>query len=621
MSDNRFEEATGSKRFPLKVSPFTGIISIIVGLFLISPVIITVIYSFNSGTRVTEWEGFSLKWYRSAFENISLWTSIKNTIIIAIANTIISTLAGTMAAYALARFRFRFKMLFRNLIYVPVILPEIIFGIALLSFFNLFSVEPGLTTVILSHVTFTLSFVTLIVGAGFDKFDFRLEEAALDLGAPHLTAFIKVVLPVIAPGVVSAAIFAFTLSVDDFIITFFTAGTGASTLPVKIYSMIKFSITPEINAISTILILLTSITLVSAFFLQKSSLFEKVKPAYIFSGFILIVGSLSVLSFTLGSREQVNVFIWTEYIDQKIITGFEEKYNIKVNLDYYSNNEEILAKLQLGNNGYDLIFPSDYMIDIMRRQNLIRKIDTSLIKNFKNIDPSFKKGYFDQSGDYHIPYAYGYMGIVYNKEKVKDPPHSWSILWDEKYAGRIIMLNDMREVFTVAYNYLGMDIEKKSEDDLEKALELLKKQKKLLKKYESSVIQEYLYSGEVWLAHTDIGTALKIMRNDPRFDFIIPREGTNIFIDNIAIPTSSPNYANAIKFIDYLIEPQNTALNIEKVMYPMPNREASRYLPEKLKKNRLLFPTADQIRSFTTLKDLGDFNKKMDIAWTKLMNY
>lgn len=621
MSGNLKEMERGIKRNPVKISPLTTLISIAIAIFLISPVVITVIYSFNSGYRVTAWEGFSLKWYKSALENISLWTAIKNTLLIAIANTLISTLLGTMAAYALARFRFRFKMIFRNLIYIPVILPEIIFGIALLSFFNLLSVEPGLTTVILSHVTFTVSFVTLIVGARFDKFDFRLEEAALDLGASHLTAFFKVVLPVIAPGVVSAAIFAFTLSVDDFIITFFTAGTGSSTLPVKIYSMIKFSITPEINAISTILIMLTSITLIAAFFLQKSNLLERVKPAYILSAFIVIVGALSVLSFTLGNKQQVNVFIWTEYIDQKIITDFEEKYDIKVNLDYYSNNEEILAKLQLGNTGYDLIFPSDYMVDIMRREKLIRTIDTSAISNYKHIDPGFKKGYFDESGDYHIPYAYGYMGIVYNKEKVKNPPASWSILWDERYKGRIIVLNDMRELFTVAYNYLGLDIEKRSAADLETALELLKKQKRLLKKYESSVVQEYMYSGEVWLAHTDIGTALKIMRNDPRFDFIIPKEGTNIFIDNISIPTTAPNYGNALKFIDHLIEPRNTALNIEKVLYPMPNKEAARYLPEKLKQNRLLFPTPEQTSSFTTLKDLGEFNKQMDIAWTKLMNY
>lgn len=621
MSGNRKEMEPGVRRNPVKISPLTTLISIAIALFLISPVVITVIYSFNSGSRVTEWEGFSLKWYKSALENISLWTAIKNTLVIAIANTLISTLLGTMAAYALARFRFRFKMIFRNLIYIPVILPEIIFGIALLSFFNLLSVEPGLATVILSHVTFTVSFVTLIVGARFDKFDFRLEEAALDLGASHLTAFFKVVLPVIAPGVVSAAIFAFTLSVDDFIITFFTAGTGASTLPVKIYSMIKFSITPEINAISTILILLTSITLIAAFFLQKSNLLERVKPAYILSAFVVIVGALSVLSFTLGNKQQVNIFIWTEYIDQKIITDFEEKYDIKVNLDYYSNNEEILAKLQLGNTGYDLIFPSDYMVDIMRRENLIRKIDTSTIENFRHIDHEFKKGYFDESGEYHIPYAYGYMGIVYNKEKVKNPPSSWSILWDERYKGRIIVLNDMRELFTVAYNYLGLNIEKRSEADLETALDLLKKQKRLLKKYESSVVQEYLYSGEVWLAHTDIGTALKIMRNDPRFDFIIPKEGTNIFIDNIAIPITAPNYGNALKFIDHLIEPRNTALNIEKVLYPMPNKEAARYLPEKLKQNKLLFPTPEQTYSFTTLKDMGEFNKQMDIAWTKLMNY
>ena len=614
----------GEERFEkqsIKVSKGTVLTSFAIGLFLLFPVIITMIFSFNESNRITSWEGFSLKWYRSAFENISLWAAIKNTVIVAVANTFFSTILGTLAAYGMARYNFKFKSVFRNFIYIPVILPEVIFGMALLTLFNALGLGLGLTTVIISHISFSVSFVILIVGARLDHFDFKLEEASLDLGATPSATFFKVVLPVIYPGVLSAAIFAFTLSVDDFIITFFTAGTGASTLPVKIYSMIKFAITPEINAVSTILIILTSIALVSSFFLQKSNLLEKIKPRYIVSVFIIFTLGIASVSFWLGNREQVNVFIWTEYIDQKIIDEFEAKYDIKVNLDYYSNNEEMLSKLQMGYNGYDLIFPSDYMVDIMLKKGMLGKIDKTAIPNYKYIDRSFKSGYFDPKGDFHIPYAYGYMGIVYNREMVKNPPASWSILWDERYKGKIIMMNDMREVFSVVYNYLGMDIEKRSEADLERALTILKNQKRLLKKYESSVVQEYLYSGEVWLAHTDLGTALKIMQNDPKFDFIAPLEGTNIFLDNMSIPAQAPNRQNALKFINFLLEPRNTALNIAKVLYPMPNTGAAEFLPEQIKKNSLLFPTPEQIKSFTMLKDLGDFNTKLDIAWTRLMNY
>ena len=226
----------------------------IVFLFLYLPILVVVIFSFNRGDQITIWEGFSMRWYTSLFKNSDVWRACKNSLMIAGTATILSTIIGTAAALAIEKHRFRFKIPISNTLYLPIIIPDIVLAIALLTFFSQLKIRLNLYTVIIAHVVFNIAYVTIIVRARLQGYDQTIEEAALDLGANHWQTFYRITLPIISPGVIGGALLAFTLSIDDFVITFFTAGIGYTTLSVYIYNSLKFGITPEINAISTMLL-------------------------------------------------------------------------------------------------------------------------------------------------------------------------------------------------------------------------------------------------------------------------------------------------------------------------------------------------------------------------------
>ncbi len=238
-------------------------------IFLYSPIVILVIFSFNSSRFVTDWESFSFRWYGELFRDAALMAALKNSLIVAVISTIVSTLIGTMAALVMERHNFGGKLAMDALLYLPIIIPEIAMAVMLLLFFVLVRMTLSLGTVIIAHVAFSISFVTVVVRARLVGFDRRLEEAAQDLGANELQTFWHVTLPLLMPGILGGALLAFTLSLDDFVITFFTAGVGATTLPLRIYSMVKLGITPVINAVSTILVVASMGLLLLSLLLQR----------------------------------------------------------------------------------------------------------------------------------------------------------------------------------------------------------------------------------------------------------------------------------------------------------------------------------------------------------------
>lgn len=249
----------------------------IVFLFLYLPIFVVVIYSFNRGDQITIWEGFSMRWYSSLLNNSDVWRACKNSLMIAGAATIISTLIGTAAALAIEKHRFRFKTPISNTLYLPIIIPDIVLAIALLTFFSQLKIQLNLVTVIIAHVVFNIAYVTIIVRARLQGYDHTIEEAGLDLGANHWQTFYRVTLPIISPGVIGGALLAFTLSIDDFVITFFTAGVGYTTLSVYIYNSLKFGITPEINAISTMLLFNSIIFIILFLWFRTKSLYNSVE--------------------------------------------------------------------------------------------------------------------------------------------------------------------------------------------------------------------------------------------------------------------------------------------------------------------------------------------------------
>lgn len=263
-------------------------VSVLGILFLYLPIFILVIYSFNTSKANAVWRGFTLQWYQSLFEgltvgsdisNVLIWDALKNSLLVGFLSTAIATILGTMVGLAMERFQFRGRVLMESLLFLPIVIPDITMGISLLVFFSLMfqlieawtGVRPvlGLPTVIIGHIAFNISYVAVVVRSRIAELDPSIEEAALDLGANEWRSFWRITFPLIAPGVLSGALLAFTLSLDDFVITFFTAGVGATTLPVFVYGMIKLSITPAINAISTIMLCMSLVIVILSFKLQK----------------------------------------------------------------------------------------------------------------------------------------------------------------------------------------------------------------------------------------------------------------------------------------------------------------------------------------------------------------
>lgn len=251
--------------------------TLLVFLFLYFPILVVVIFSFNRGDQITIWEGFSMRWYSSLLNNRDVWYACKYSLMIAGAATIISTIIGTAAALAIEKHRFRIKTPISNTLYLPIIIPDIVLAIALLTFFSQLNIQLTLVTVIIAHIVFNIAYVTIIVRARLQGYDHAIEEAALDLGANHWQTFYRITLPIISPGVLGGALLAFTLSIDDFVVTFFTAGVGYTTLSVYIYNSLKFGITPEINAISTMLLFNSIIFIILYLWFRSKNLYNGIE--------------------------------------------------------------------------------------------------------------------------------------------------------------------------------------------------------------------------------------------------------------------------------------------------------------------------------------------------------
>lgn len=244
--------------------------AVFVYAFLYAPIAILVLFSFNRARQTAVWEGWTLEWYRNLAQNDLILSAVKNSLIVGIGATAIATVLGTLVALALGRYAFPGEGFTRGLLYLPVIIPEIVLGAALVTFFGVLAFRLSLTTVVIAHVVFCVSYVAIVVRARLAGFDRSLEEASLDLGARPLATFLRVTLPLITPGIVAGALLSFTISIDDYVITSFVAGVGATTLPLQIYSMLKVGVTPEVNAVSTLLLAVTVVLIVIAQKLQQA---------------------------------------------------------------------------------------------------------------------------------------------------------------------------------------------------------------------------------------------------------------------------------------------------------------------------------------------------------------
>ena len=316
-------------------------------------------------------------------------------------------------------------------------------------------------------------------------------------------------------------------------------------------------------------------------------------------------------------QQQLTVFTWESYISDEIKSGFEKLSGARVVVEIFASNEDLLTKIQLGASGYDIIMPSDYMVDIMVKENLLAELDRANIPNFSNIGSQFKGKYFDPDNRYSVPYTWGTAGIAYDSAVVKETPESWELLWDEKYARRISMLDDQRETIGVALKRLGHSVNTTNVEELNAAKQLLLEQKPLVKQYKSEA-EEILSSGDVDIAHCWSGDAFRAAEKRATLKYAIPNEGTTQFIDTICIPKATKNKALAEQFINYLLQPEINAKITEFTKYGTCVPDARNHVSPSLRDHAGIYPAEEVMARFESLIDLGDFTPNYDRIWTEV---
>lgn len=316
--------------------------------------------------------------------------------------------------------------------------------------------------------------------------------------------------------------------------------------------------------------------------------------------------------------KELNIYNWSDYIAEDTIPNFEKEFGVKVNYDTYEDNEAMLAKLQAGATGYDLIVPTGYMVEIMLKQNMLAPINHENIPNLKGVSKELANPPYDLGRKYTVPWQWGTTGFGYNSKKVTGKVDSWDLLWSPKYKGKITMLDDMRSVISVALKKLGYSLNSTSEKELMEAKKLLMGQKPLLKAYISAPVKSLLISGEVWLSHLWVGDVLMAKEENDALKYCIPKEGCEIWDDNLAIPKTAPHKYTAEVWMNYCLRPEVSAAVSNFVHYATPVETAKKFINKEDLNNPGIYPPPDVIKRLEFQVDIGEATRIYDQIWTEL---
>ena len=593
-----------------------GLWSLLVYLFLYAPLFVLAAFSFNRERLTAKWRGFTLDWYVRLLDNTQVLTALRNSLLVAGAATLLATAIGTAAALAFHRHRFRRQAALDGLLTLPIVIPEIVMAASLLLLFAGIGLRLGFLSVVLAHVAFSVSYAVVVVRARLAGFDRSLEEAAMDLGAGPWRTFLRVTLPGIAPGVLAAALLVFALSIDDYVITSFVAGVGSTTLPLQIYSMVRSGISPEINAVSTVLLLATALLLFAAWRLEQGARTRAAAiPAAL--GLGILAAPFVLVGPVAPAGRVLNVFIWSGYLPPETVKTFETRHGVRVNLDLYDSLEALLAKIQAGNAAYDVICPSNYAVEILLAQGLLRPLDLSALPHLVNVDPRWLDQDFDPGNGHTVPYFAGTCGIGYRKSKVGEVD-SWAALWDPRWKGRILMLDDARETLGAALKRLGHSVNTSDEPTLREARRLLVEQKPLVRAYDSANFEDALLAGDVWLSQGWNGEFARVMDLDPDLAYVVPKEGSTTYLDSLAIPSGAPHPELAHAFLDFVMEAPVAAGICRSMRYTTPNRAAMALLPPEIRNHPAIFPPEEVRARAELLRDIGPATVLYDRLWTEV---
>ena len=607
---------------------FNRIIMALAFLFLYAPIFLLIVFSFNAGDSNMVWDGFSLHWYTKLFSNRLIMQSVYTTLLVSLLATVIATIAGTFAAVGFYSLRRRTRNVLNTVNNIPMMNADIVTGVAMCLFFVAFfafwkdvavwfnSVQSfielptrltmNFTTLLIAHITFNIPYIILSVGPKLRQLDKNLVDAAMDLGCTWMQAFFKVILPEIKPGIVSGALTAFTMSIDDFIISYFTSGSSASTLAMTIYGMTKKRVTPEINAISTLLFV-TVLVLLAVINIREARMEQQAQRKKLPSAaevaargpekrrksapvLKLAAGALAVVAvfaFMISLRSKagervVNVCSWGEYIDESLITQFEEETGITVNYQTVESNEALYALLKAGAGDYDVVVPSDYMISRLIEEGMLEELNYANIPNYQLIDERFKNLSFDPENKYTVPYTWGTVGIIYNRGMVGEEITSWNAMFDDKYAGDVLLINNSRDALGFALKSLGYSLNTTNEAEIREAFAKLADATER-GVYQGKVMDEIfgkMEGGNAAIATYYAGDYLSMADNtDEDLAFVVPEEGSNWFVDAMCVLKDAPHQEEAEAWINFLASTEASLANMDYIWYASPNREALEQYP------------------------------------------
>ena len=564
-------------------------------VFFYAPILFMIIFSFNSSKSLTHFTGFSLRWYEAMLKNHGMMESLYVTIIIALLATIISTIIGTITAIGLSKSKKVLRAFVSQVNDFPIMNPEIVTAIGLMLLFITFQIEKGFVTLLLAHIAFCIPYVILSIMPKIKSLDPNLADAAMDLGATPWQALVKVIVPQIMPGIVSGALIAFTMSFDDFVISYFVTGQGVKNLSIMVYTMSK-RINPSVNAISTLVVLLITITLtivnVLPIIRKKTSPSKQNKPwKWAVAGVVVVglVASLFGLNKSAGSQpyagQTLHVYNWGEYTGENIISGFEELTGAKVVMDNFDSNEQMYIKVANGD-AYDVLVPSDYMIQRMMQEKMLQKLEPETRKEcLGELADAIKGLPYDPKNEYSIPYFWGTVGIVYDKTKVSEEDlekDGWDIFLDQKFKGDIYLYDSERDSFMMALKALGYSMNTTSQDELNAAYNWLVQ---CVQTMEPEIVTDEIIDNMAQarkaLGLIYSGDAAYVMSENENMGFYMPKSGTNLWSDAMVIPKNAKNPKLANEFIRYITSYDAAMDNSSYVGYTSPNKEVMEELGGK----------------------------------------
>jgi len=619
--------------------PFGKVLMTLTIVFFYLPILYMIIFSFNEGKSLTSFTGFSLRWYQHMLESRDMMSALYTTFTVAILATLISTIVGTIAAIGLSSSKKVVRDVVEQVNNFPIMNPDIVTAIGFMLLFITFKVERGYVTMLLAHIAFCIPYVMLSVMPKVRSLDPNLADAAMDLGATPWVALTKVIVPQITPGIFSGALIAFTMSVDDFIISYFVTGGGVKNLSIMVYTMSK-RVNPSINAVSTLVVVIITIALVIinvvpaiAAKRPKKAEMSKRRVAIPCTAAAVAV-ALIVLLFGMKPEtnsdlpyagETLYIYLPGEYMGEEIVPMFEEQTGATVIVENFDSNEQAYIKVTNGES-YDIIIPSDYMIQRLMEEGYLQKLDKSLITCWDDLDEAVLSPAFDPENEYSISYFWGTVGIVYDKTKVSEEDleeQGFGIFLNEKYKGDIYLYDSERDSFMMALKDLGYSMNTESEAELQEAYDWLVQCVTTMEpEIVTDEIIDNMAQGRKALGLCYSGDATYIMSENENMGFYMPEEGTNRWYDSMVIPTTAESYELAHEFMNFVNSYDIAYDNSDWVGYTSPNLAVKEALSSEEEEGSYAGINAYIPRTDHPLDEVFVFNeevkKLMGNLWSKV---